>query len=253
MATAVTVTAEAATLPEPDSISVGMLDYLIGLSDNDLMPLRPSPNAQTILVKRYLQPGETPNQMFCRVARKLVLIDLRYQIRDGAVDMDKLLKLYVDYRDAMRTYAFIPAGRTLANPTTSVPNCVVLHPKDSMESIMDVLKEAALLQKVGCGLGFPLHLLRPTGEVTTASGGHASGPVSFLYAYDALFGVIKQQNRHGANMGVMRVDHPDILEFVHCKAKEVRSFLGECRHSLSLWQWRTNFRARSPTSTSRSA
>lgn len=89
-----------------------------------------------------------------------------------------------------------------------------------MESIFQTLKDAALLQKAGSGLGFPLHLMRPAGSITEASYGNASGPVSFLQVYNTAFGVIKQQNRHGANMAVMRVDHPDILEFIHCKDKE---------------------------------
>lgn len=95
-----------------------------------------------------------------------------------------------------------------------------------MESIFKVLGEAALLQKAGCGLGFPLHLLRPTGSQTLASGGQSSGPISFLHVYNTAFAVIKQQSRHGANMAVMSVDHPDILEFVHCKEREgaIRNF-----------------------------
>tara|TARA_R110002050_G_scaffold178236_1_gene311542 strand:- start:176 stop:514 length:339 start_codon:yes stop_codon:yes gene_type:complete len=89
-----------------------------------------------------------------------------------------------------------------------------------MESIFGTLQDAALLQKAGSGLGFPLHLMRPAGSQTKASFGMASGPVSFLHVYNTAFGVIKQQNRHGANMAVMSVDHPDILEFLHCKDKE---------------------------------
>ncbi len=105
-----------------------------------------------------------------------------------------------------------------------------------MEGIFQTLKEAALLQKAGSGLGFPLHLMRPAGSITKVcissilhyvaltyslqmSYGVASGPISFLHVYNTAFGVIKQQNRHGANMAVMSVSHPDILEFIHCKDK----------------------------------
>jgi ribonucleoside-diphosphate reductase alpha chain len=89
-----------------------------------------------------------------------------------------------------------------------------------MDSIFDTLKDAALLQQSGSGLGFPFHMLRPAGSRAKKSRGVASGPVSFLKVYDRAFGVIKQQNRHGANMAVMNVEHPDILEFIHCKARE---------------------------------
>jgi ribonucleoside-diphosphate reductase alpha chain len=89
-----------------------------------------------------------------------------------------------------------------------------------MEGIFSTLKDAALLQQAGSGLGFPWHLLRPAGFRTNKTQGMASGPVSFMRAYNESFGVIKQQGRHGANMGVMRVDHPDILEFIESKWEE---------------------------------
>lgn len=87
---------------------------------------------------------------------------------------------------------------------------------------MLTMRDAALLQQKGSGIGFPLHLMRPTGAVTVTSGATSSGPVSFLRVYNSAFGTIKQQNRHGANMSIMKVTHPDVLEFIHCKAKEVR-------------------------------
>ena len=199
-----------------------------------------SKNSMAILDKRYLQvkengEKETPVELFVRVAEKLALIDLKHLVennsfacsseKDGSQEfvkslIDKVFSTFNDFYRVMREGLFIPAGRTLANKTTSVPNCVVLHPKDSMESIFDVLKEAALLQKAGCGLGFPLHLLRPAGEETVTSGGQSSGPISFLFVYNMAFGVIKQQSRHGANMAVMSVNHPDILEFIYAKSQE---------------------------------
>jgi ribonucleoside-diphosphate reductase alpha chain len=129
----------------------------------------------------------------------------------------------------MHDMEFLPAGRTLANaggPTKTVPNCIVLHIEDNMESIFSTLHNAALLQKDGsgtviwvlfvvlvdgtscsflesAGLGFPLHLMRPAGTITKRSFGTSSGPVSFLHVYNTAFGVIKQQNRNGANMAVM--------------------------------------------------
>jgi ribonucleoside-diphosphate reductase alpha chain len=132
---------------------------------------------------------------------------------------DKKEELY----QAMVNKKFTPAGRTLANaggPTSLVSNCIVLHMTDSMDGIFQTLKDAGLLQQQGSGLGFAWHLLRPAGTKAKRNRGIASGPVSFMKVYNQAFGVIKQQNRHGANMGVMCVEHPDILEFIHCKEKE---------------------------------
>lgn len=183
-----------------------------------------SSNALQVLKKRYLLHSiegkilETPEEMFVRVAKTIASVESNYGHDQTFIDA-----LTRDYYDIMTRFEFLPAGRTLANaggPTRLVSNCIVLHIEDSMESIFQTLKDAALLQKAGSGLGFPLHLMRPAGFVTKASLGTSSGPVSFLQIYNTSFGVIKQQNRHGANMAVMRVDHPDILEFIHCKDKE---------------------------------
>ena len=181
-------------------------------------------NATKVVAKRYLlrthdgTPIETPPEMFRRVAHALAQVEGKY----GATP--EQIKEHEDsFFNIMEQFQFTPAGRTLANaggPTPLVSNCIVLHIEDSMEGIFQTLKDAALLQKAGSGLGFPLHLMRPAGSITEASYGNASGPVSFLQVYNTAFGVIKQQNRHGANMAVMRVDHPDILEFIHCKDTE---------------------------------
>lgn len=180
-----------------------------------------SMNALQVVAKRYLvhdrEGGviESPEEMFFRVANTLAEVEYMYGKKDGEVSAFKN-----DFLEIMSKFEFIPAGRTLANagaPTPIVPNCVVLHMEDSMDGIFQTLREASLLQQAGCGLGFPFHLLRPAGTIAKKSRGVASGPVSFLKVYNTSFGVIKQQNRHGANMGVMRVDHPDILEFVHAK------------------------------------
>jgi ribonucleoside-diphosphate reductase alpha chain len=123
----------------------------------------------------------------------------------------------------MSSFRFTPAGRTLANAgakTSLVANCVVLHIEDSLDGIYQTKKDAVLLQQAGSGIGFPLHMLRPAGTVAIRTQGVASGPMSFLHAFNYDFSVIKQHNRSGANMAVMRVDHPDILEFIHCKDRE---------------------------------
>ena len=162
--------------------------------------------------------------MFSRVSNALASVEYHYGKDDDFVE-----QLSKQFYDIMTGFEFVPAGRTLANagaPTPIVPNCIVIHIEDSMDSIFQTLKDASLLQQAGSGLGFPFHLLRPAGTIAKRSRGVASGPVSFLKVYNNAFGVIKQQNRHGANMGVMRVDHPDILEFIHAKdvEGEIRNF-----------------------------
>ncbi|MFA6991907.1 MAG: adenosylcobalamin-dependent ribonucleoside-diphosphate reductase [Candidatus Gracilibacteria bacterium] len=181
-------------------------------------------NALRVLAGRYLQRDEngnikeSPEDMFERVATALASAERNYGKSEKEIEEVKS-----EFYSIMNNLEFLPAGRTLANAggqTRLVANCIVLHPEDSMMGIFETLKNAALLQQAGSGLGFPWHLLRPAGYRANQTQGTASGPVSFLKAYNESFGVIKQQGRHGANMGVMRVDHPDILEFVECKWEE---------------------------------
>lgn len=183
-----------------------------------------SNNALRVLAGRYLQRDdngevmETPEEMFDRVATALAKVDADYGKDEAAVR-----ELKDDFKGVLDNFEFIPAGRTLANAggkTRLVSNCIVIHFEDSMDGIFSTLRDAALLQQAGSGLGFPWHLLRPAGYRTNRTQGVASGPISFLKAFNESFGVIKQQGRHGANMGVMRVDHPDILEFIESKWEE---------------------------------
>ena len=130
-----------------------------------------------------------------------------------------------EFERVMLEGEFVPAGRTLRNcgsadASRTVPNCIVLPIPDSIEGIFQTLKEAAVLQKAGAGLGFSLDLLRPAGAPLKSSAGASSGAVSFLTVYNTAFGVIKQQNRSGANMAIMSVDHPDILDFLSAKREE---------------------------------
>lgn len=181
-------------------------------------------NALQVVAKRYLQrdeeghPIETPEEMYGRVAQSLAKIEERYG-KSGEEVAEWREKFY----EVLSNFEFTPAGRTVTNAGADTPvvaNCIVLHFKDSMDSIFETLKEAALLQQQGSGLGFAFHLLRPAGLRAKRTQGRSSGPVSFLGVYNTAFGIIQQQNRHGANMAVMRVDHPDILDFVHCKEQE---------------------------------
>jgi ribonucleoside-diphosphate reductase alpha chain len=183
-----------------------------------------SMNALKVLSGKYLQRdeegevAETPEEMFDRVATALANVEKDYEKSEAEIE-----EIKEEFFKTMANLEFLPAGRTLANAggkTRLVANCIVLHPEDSMDGIFSTLRDAALLQQAGSGLGFPWHILRPAGYRTTRTQGMASGPVSFMAAYNQSFGVIKQQGRHGANMGVMRIDHPDILEFIESKWEE---------------------------------
>lgn len=146
-------------------------------------PVPLSDTALEVAKKRYLQPGETPDQMFGRVAHHLAEVERQYGADDAAV-----AAWAQRFEEVMAKLEFLPAGRTLANDPARglkiVANCLVLHPDDSMSSIMDTLKKAALAQKAGCGIGFPMDRLRPAGEVTQTVPGMASGPISFLHVYE---------------------------------------------------------------------
>lgn len=181
-------------------------------------------NALRVLAGRYLNRDEkgeiteSPEERLANVASAIAKVEKDYGKSEEEIENCKK-----DFYDIMSRFEFLPAGRTLANAggeTRLVANCIVLHPEDSMIGIFETLKQAALLQQAGSGLGFPWHILRPAGTRAKVTHGVASGPVSFMKAYNESFGVIKQQGRHGANMGVMRVDHPDILEFIECKWEE---------------------------------
>ena len=167
-----------------------------------------SPEALEIITSRYLRHDdndeiiETPHEMFYRVAKTLAEVECQYGANAEAV-----AKFTLDFFEVLSNLEAVPGGRTLANlgwKKKIITNCVVLHIEDDLKAIFKTMQEAALLQKHGCGLGFPLHLMRPTGFRTIKTQGHSSGPISFLNIYNSAFGIIKQQNRHGANMAVMR-------------------------------------------------
>lgn len=188
-----------------------------------------SENALKMMNKRYLWEDakgkkETPADMLERVSRDLAEVELHYGKKASEVK-----KVEKDFLEVMMNKEFTPAGRTITNSgagTKVVANCIVLPIKDSMEGIFQTLKDAALLQQAGSGLGFALDELRPTFSPTKTSKGVSSGPVSFLKVYDAAFGTIKQQGRHGANMAMISVEHPDFYDFLTSKAREgdIRNF-----------------------------
>ena len=171
-------------------------------------------NAMRVMKARYLTHNEatgeyeTPEHLFHRVASHIASVEK---------DRDHWTQ---KFESMMTSFQFVPGGRTLANAgaeTVLVSNCVVLHMEDSLDSIFQTLKEAALLQQAGSGVGFPFHLLRPAGFKCKRTLGTSSGPMSFLRIYSEAFRIIQQHGRHGANMAIMRVDHPDILEFLAAK------------------------------------
>ncbi len=187
-----------------------------------------SDNSLRMLKKRYLLKRddgsqESPAEMFGRVAHALASVEKNY-----GHDKKFISKTEREFFDIMASKEYTPAGRTMTNAGGSTPliaNCIVLPILDSMESIFQTLKDSARLQQAGSGLGFDFSHLRPAMTTTKKSNGVSSGPVSFLKVYNEAFGVIKQQGRHGANMAMMQIDHPDVLDFI--RAKEVE---GEIRN-----------------------
>ncbi len=191
----------------------------------DIKPVEINANAEIVLSKRYYRKGpdgtplENATQMFWRVASSIAGEERKY--KKSTTKADALAR---DFYDLMTSWKFLPNSPTLMNagtPLGQLSACFVLPVGDSIEEIFDAVKHAAMIHKSGGGTGFSFSRLRPKEARVGSTGGVASGPVSFLKIFNTATEQVKQGGtRRGANMGILRIDHPDIMEFIKAKERE---------------------------------
>ncbi len=191
-----------------------------------LEPVVLSPNARIVLEKRYLRrgpdgkPAETVEEMFWRVASYVAQAESEY-----GSDVAETAKAFYELLSGLRFFPNSPTFTGAGTPLAQLAACFVLPISDDMgreeSGIFQTLRNAALIQQTGGGNGFSFSRIRPKGSLVNSSSGQATGPVGFLRVYDKAFGEIAQGGtRRGANMAVLRIDHPDIEEFITCKTNE---------------------------------
>ncbi len=194
----------------------------LGIEEDDLkMPL----NSLIVLAARYLLKNEdgslkeTPKQLFTRVAKAIASVENNYGKSD-----EEVAKIEREFYEEMTHFNFMPNSPTLFNagtPLGQLSACFVLPVEDSIVGIFDSLKNTALIHQSGGGTGFSFSRIRPENDFVKSTGGVASGPISFMKIFDAATQEIKQGGkRRGANMGILRIDHPDILNFIVAKENE---------------------------------
>jgi ribonucleoside-diphosphate reductase alpha chain len=186
--------------------------------------LKLSVNSVKVLERRYLLKDdkgkviETPKELFRRVAKCIAYVEKKYNKNN---DFEKWEE---EFYQLLSNFLFLPNSPTLMNAGTAIGQlsaCFVIPVEDSIAGIFDAVKDMALIHQSGGGTGFSFSRLRPRGDIVKSTHGIASGPVSFMNVFDAATNEIKQGGRRrGANMGILRVDHPDIIEFITAKEKE---------------------------------